>query len=136
VKAPAPVPDDATLPPSAYLRMALLLRFGLLLSLGLLLGAIVAYLVAHPSTSSAQAISSNPIIGFLNLPGLVGGLVAGAPTAYLTLGLVVLVATPVLRVATGFYYFQRGGERALATITLVVLVLLLVGILVIGPLVR
>jgi uncharacterized membrane protein len=81
-------------------------------------------------------LSTNPILGYLSFPGLGSGLASGAVEAFLTLGLVVLVATPIVRVLSGFYYFRRGGERAMTMITLVVLVMLLVGLLVIGPLVR
>lgn len=116
--------------------MAQVLRAGLYTSLLLLIGALVAYLLIHPSVMSAQAIASNPILQFLSLSGLATGLAAGDPAAYLTLGLLVLVATPILRVASGFYYFRRGGERTLTAITFTVIVLLLLGLLVIGPLVR
>jgi uncharacterized membrane protein len=129
-------PPDPTLPPSAYERMAWLLRAGLLTSLTLLVGALVAYLVLHPAETSAHAIATNPILVFLSAGGLWSGLAAGNSAAYLTLGLLVLVATPILRVASGFYYFRRGGERGLAAITFAVLVMLLLGLLVIGPLVR
>jgi uncharacterized membrane protein len=128
--------EDRTLPPSAYLRMAIVLRVGLFASLALLIGALAAYLLIHPAAMSGAAISSNPILQFLNLPGLAGGLGAGNPAAYLTLGLLVLVATPIVRVASGFYYFRRGGERTMAGVTLAVILMLLFGLLVLGPLVR
>jgi uncharacterized membrane protein len=136
VTASPPEHVDPTFTASAYERMAVVLRAGLFASLALLVGALIAYLLIHPSATSAEAIASNPILQFLNVPGLAGGLAAGAPEAYLTLGLLVLVATPIVRVASGLYYFRRGGERALAAITFVVAVLLLVGLLVIGPLIR
>ncbi len=46
------------------------------------------------------------------------------------------MATPIVRVASGFYYFRRGGERTMAAITLTVLALILFGILVFGPFVK
>ncbi len=116
--------------------MARLLRVGLAISLAWLIGSLLMFLLRNPSETSAQAIGSNPILSFLSAGGLVGGLAAGNPSAYLTLGLLALVATPIVRVASGLYYFRRGGERGLATITFVVLVLLLAGLLVLGPLVR
>jgi uncharacterized membrane protein len=127
---------DATFPPAAYERMARVLRVGLFVSLALLIGALAVYLVMHPSATSAAAIASNPILQFLNLTGLATGLATGNPSAYLTLGLLVLVATPIVRVLFGFYYFRRGGERALTGITFAVIVVLLIGLLVIGPFVR
>jgi uncharacterized membrane protein len=116
--------------------MTLVLRVGLGLSLAILIGGLAAYILVHPGATSESVLSTNPILGYLSFPGLGSGLASGAVEAFLTLGLVVLVATPIVRVLSGFYYFRRAGERAMTMITLVVLVMLLVGLLVIGPLVR
>ena len=124
------------LPPAARLRMVLILRIGLLASLAILAASVVAYLVQHPGTDFRSVVGSNPILEYLGLPGLAHGLLTGSVEAYLTLGLLVLVATPILRVASGLYYFSRDRERALTEVTLTVLVLLIVGLLVIGPFVR
>jgi len=131
-----PRSPDPRLPDSAYGRMALVLRAGLVLALAIMIGALVWYLVAFPSATLADAIATNPILGYLDAAGLVHGLLVGAPAAYLTLGLLVLVATPILRVASGFYYFRQGGERAMVAITFSVLVMLFFGLLVLGPLIR
>ena len=124
------------LPAETYGRMTLVLRLGLGLSLALLGGGIVAYLLENPGATSSSVLSSNPILGYLSFGGLASGLAAGSVGAVLTLGLTVLVATPIARVASGLYYFRKGGERAMAGIAFAVLVLLLLGILVIGPLIR
>jgi uncharacterized membrane protein len=134
--APPPTYPHPRIPDDAYRRMTLLLRGGLLASLGILLGALAGYLAAHPNQSINSVISSNPVLGYLSLGGLGHGLATGAPEAYLALGVFVLIATPVLRVAAGVYYFRRGGERTMTWITLTVLVLLVLGVLVIGPLIR
>ncbi len=126
----------STLPDSEYRGMELLLRGGLLASLSLLVVALVAYAVTHSALTVAQAIAANPILGFLGALGLFQGLSRGDPAAFLTLGLIVLVATPILRVAAGFYYFRRGRERGMEAITLTVLALLLFGLVVLGPLIR
>jgi uncharacterized membrane protein len=127
---------DGQLPPDAYARMTLVLRIGLLVSIAVSVAAIVAYLLANPGATFASIVSSNPILQYLTASGLGHGLATGSIPAYLTLGMLVLVATPLLRVLTGMYYFHRGGEREMTAVTIAVLVLLLVGILVIGPLVR
>jgi uncharacterized membrane protein len=132
----SPAPTVHPLPAAAYARMTLVLRLGLGLSLVVLGGGLVAYLLSHPGASSESVLSGNPILGYLSLQGLASGLGSGSIEAYLTLGLVVLVATPIVRVISGFYYFRRAGERAMAGITLGVFVLLLVGLLIIGPYVR
>jgi len=127
---------DVRLPLAAYSRMTLVLRAGLVSSLSILAVTLGFYLVREPSLTSEGVIGSNPALQYLGLNGLVSGLAAGSVPAYLTLGLLVLVATPLVRVLSGFYYFQRGGERVMAGVTITVFALLLVGLLVVGPLVR
>ena len=129
-------PRRPILPDSAYVRMSLLLRGGLLVALGIMVGGLLAYLVVYPASTLADALATNPILGYLGLTGLAHGLSVGAPAAYLTLGLLALVATPILRVASGWYYFREGHETAMEGITLAVLAMLLFGLLVLGPLVR
>lgn len=129
-------PPVRRLPAEAYARMATVLRLGLGLALAILGVGLVAHVVAYPNESSSSTLSSNPILPYLSVPGLASGLAAGSVDAFLTLGLLVLVATPIVRVLSGFYYFRRGGERAMTAITLVVFAMLMLGILVIGPLVR
>jgi uncharacterized membrane protein len=116
--------------------MAWALRAGLLLSLVLLAGGIALYAILHPGATSQGVLATNPIAGFLSFGGLAHGLVRGSPEAILTLGILVLVATPIVRVASGFYYFERSRERTMSLVTLTVLLLLLFGLLVFGPLVR
>ncbi|HYB79674.1 MAG TPA: DUF1634 domain-containing protein [Thermoplasmata archaeon] len=136
VPGPSSPPNSHPLPAEAYERMALVLRLGLGVALGILGIGVVAYLLQNPGASSSDVLSHNPILTYLHLSELVSGLAAGSVGAVLTLGLIVLVATPIARVASGLYYFQRGRERAMTGIAFIVLVLLLLGILVIGPLIR
>ncbi|MGP8073812.1 MAG: DUF1634 domain-containing protein [Thermoplasmata archaeon] len=131
-----PVARDDRLPPQAYRNIVLSLRTGLIAALVLLVGGIAAYVAVHPGVTSGGILSSNPIASFLTFSGLARGLAHGSPEAFLTLGILVLVATPIVRVVAGFYYFERGGERTMAGITLVVFVLLLFALLVFGPFVK
>jgi len=128
--------DHHPLPDEAYQRMTLVLRVGLGAALAILAGGVLAYLLEHPGASSSSILGSNPILNYLSFRGLASGLATGSVGAVLTLGLIVLVATPIVRVASGLYYFRQGHERAMAGIAFVVLVLLLLGVLVIGPLIR
>jgi uncharacterized membrane protein len=126
-------PAADPLPTDAYVRMTLVLRAGLALSAAILLGATLAYLVTRPDATSATILADNPILRYLSPGGLVQGLAGGHREAFLTLGLLVLLATPILRVATGAYYFYRDGEREMAAIATTVFALLLVGLIIIGP---
>jgi len=140
MSAPPLPPNDPTgihaLPAEAYARMTLVLRVGLGVALAIVGGGIVAYIVANPGATSSSVLSSNPILNYLSFPGLGSGLASGSIGAILTLGLIVLVATPIMRVVSGMYYFRKVGERAMAGITFAVLVMLLLGLLFIGPHVR
>ena len=136
IASPAPAVPPPRLPDEAYRRTTLLLRGGLLSAVAVLLGSLAAYLAENPNASSSSVISSNPVVQYLSLGGLGHGLATGAPQAYLALGVFVLIATPLLRVAAGVYYFGRGGERVMTWVTFTVLVLLLLGVLVFGPLIR
>jgi uncharacterized membrane protein len=122
------------LAPQAYRRMALVLRSGVALAAVLLGGGLVDLVLRHPQGTLFGFLNANPIEGYLTASGLVQGIAAGHSQAVLTLGILVLVATPFARVATGWYYFQRAGDRPMARIGLVVLALLLFGLLVLGPL--
>ncbi len=133
---PSEIPPGPTLPPEAYRRMSLVLRVGLGASIVVLLASLGAYLAEHPSVPYLSVVDSNPILTYLGLGGLLSGIAQGHVEAYLTLGLLVLVATPIVRVISGFYFFERGHEREMAAVTLSVFLLLLFGLLVLGPLVR
>jgi uncharacterized membrane protein len=62
--------------------------------------------------------------------GLVAGLLAGRPVAIAQAGLVVLVATPVIRVAASMIAFVLEGDRLYSALTLVVLGILLTSLLI------
>jgi|HubBroStandDraft_1064217.scaffolds.fasta_scaffold03443_7 uncharacterized membrane protein len=130
-----PIPPPR-LPEHARERMAIVLRTGLGIAIAILLGAVIAYMIQNPGATSTSALSTNPILPYLTATGLASGLVRGQPPAFLTLGVYVLVATPVLRVLTGAYYFHKDGERTMMWVTLNVLALLLLGLFVFGPLIR
>jgi uncharacterized membrane protein len=59
------------------------------------------------------------------------GLVAVRPVAVVQLGLLVLVATPVVRVATTCAAFVLEGDRTFAALTAIVLVILLAGLVIV-----
>ncbi|RKQ88536.1 putative membrane protein [Brockia lithotrophica] len=100
------------------LTSTVVIAFGLLL-LFLRDGLAVAHVsqVLHaPPTAPAYPVS----------PGeLLRESVRGNPAAIIALGLVLLIATPVLRVAASVFLFLREGDRLYAGITLFVLVVLL-----------
>jgi uncharacterized membrane protein len=94
------------------------LRFGVLVS-GLFL--VAGFLLAVGRGSAGLA----GVVGALPLGQLAGALGAGDPWGYLFLGVAVLAATPVIRVALAFESFARFRDRSYVLITGFVLLVLL-----------
>lgn len=141
MSAPSPAPGPAErpageLPASAYRRMSLVLRVGLLGALALFAAGLAALVARHGSSASGGWVRPNALAGYLDLRHLGGALAAGTPEAYLTLGVLVLIATPVLRVVGGALAFAGHGERRMALLSLAVLAMLLLGLFVLGPVIR
>lgn len=109
-----------------------LLRAGVLLSLFLVVAGTAVTFGHHPG----YLTSGDQLDGLLNgsggyptsLGGIAGGLASFQGRAIVMLGLLVLIATPVVRVAVSIVAFMQLGDRAFAAITTVVLVLLLVAL--------
>jgi len=129
-------PAAPELPDSTYARMALVLRLGLTIAIVLLAGALVARVAQSAGSSAGTWIATNPLVRQLNLQLFAHDLLSRDPTAYLTLGVCALIATPVVRVIAGLAAFAHHHDRRMAALTTVVLALLLFGLLVVGPLVR
>ncbi|MGA8424941.1 MAG: DUF1634 domain-containing protein [Thermoplasmata archaeon] len=131
--------DPATrreLNPEVFLLMTRLLRTGLLLALTTLAVFAVDYVLGNPIEGWSQVISQNPVRMYLSASGLANGLLHLQAEAYLTLGVLFLIATPVARVLAGAFIFHANGERTMTRVTLAVLAMLLIGLFLVGPLVR
>ncbi|MGC2034086.1 MAG: DUF1634 domain-containing protein [Thermoplasmata archaeon] len=131
----AVVREDPTFPPDAFALIARLLQIGAALSLVLLVTGLIGYLVQHPAMTLTSVTQNNPIANYVDPIRLAQGLARLAPEAFLVSGIFVLIITTVLRVVAALGYFVRGKERAMAFVTFWVVVMLLLGLLVIGPLV-
>jgi uncharacterized membrane protein len=108
-----------------------LLRAGVLLSVVIILAGMVVTFVHHP-----DYFSSRPALGALTTPGshfprtiseVIAGVRRGNGQAIMTLGLLVLIATPVARVALSIVIFVIARDRLYTAITTAVLMILLIG---------
>ena len=106
-----------------------LLRIGVLTSLGLVVIGMVVTYVHH-----RDYFTQPPALQRLTAPGAAfphsvrdvwHGLVAFRGQAIVTLGLMLLIATPVMRVAVSILGFVYEGDRAYVVITTIVLLLLI-----------
>lgn len=109
-----------------------LLRSGVLLSLGLIvLGTIVTF-VQHPRYLSEKDQLQRLITPGATFPHSFGDLGAELRQlrgeAIVTLGLLVLIATPVVRVVVSIFAFVYQGDRVYTLITAAVLGLLLLSL--------
>jgi len=64
----------------------------------------------------------------LDLASLPADLLALEPAAFLWVGLIATIATPLLRVATSTWSFERAGERRMAALGLAVLAVIALAI--------
>ncbi len=133
---PSPAPESRRVTPSEAAQVGKvevlisnLLRIGVLTSLTVVVAGTVVSFVHHP-----DYISSPPLLARLTRPGaafphtlaeVAAGVALLRGQAIVVVGLILLVATPVARVAVSIFAFARQGDRAFVAITTTVLVLLL-----------
>jgi uncharacterized membrane protein len=129
----APAPSRAERRGSGLERTAAaLLRGGVWTSLGLVATGLVLGFVRHPEyRTDAEVLRRLTAPGAAfphDLSEVLTGLGAGEAQAVVTTGLLLLIATPVLRVATSFGLFVRRRDALFAGLTATVLALLLLSI--------
>ncbi len=132
----AALPLDPTFPPAAYERVARLLRAGVLGFLVFAGAGMVAQLVLYPQETVGMALSTSPVAEYRSFGVFVDDLALGRPDSFIILGIYVMLAVTIGRVVLATFDFYRGGERALGTISLAVVLLLLVGLFIVGPFVH
>ncbi|MDA8267364.1 MAG: DUF1634 domain-containing protein [Actinomycetota bacterium] len=115
------------------------LRIGVVVSVAIVLAGLVLTFVHHPNYSRLSGgISYHDVIGQAagryphSLHGLVSSLAAGEGRGVIVLGLVVLLATPVLRVVVGVVGYALERDVRMVVATTYVLVVLLASILFLG----
>jgi uncharacterized membrane protein len=102
-----------------------LLRAGVLLSALVVLGGGCLYLVRHGGEKPDQRTYHGEPAEFRHALGIVRAATAGGARGIIALGLLLLIATPVARVALAAFGFWREGDRLYTAIASVVLVVLL-----------
>jgi uncharacterized membrane protein len=100
-----------------------LLRIGVTASAAVVLLGGICYLVRHGYEQPAYRIFQPAI--YRNILGVAKGIKAGDCQAVIQLGLLLLIATPVARVAVSLLTFAWERDRAYVTVTCVVLGVLL-----------
>jgi uncharacterized membrane protein len=109
-----------------------LLRGGVILSLIVILLGTTLTFVHHPAYISSPEELAHLVTPGDAIPHRLSEITAGLHNlrgrAIVAVGLLILIATPILRVATSIVLFARQGDRVFALITSVVLCLLLLSL--------
>lgn len=106
-----------------------LLQFGVLVAAAVVLLGAVPFLIAHGgATADFREFRAGPS-ALRSVPGIIRGALALDSRAVLQLGLVLLIATPVARVALTLAAFLLQRDRLYVGMTTVVLALLLYSLL-------
>lgn len=103
-----------------------LLRVGVILSAGIVAVGGAVYLISHGMEPPNYRVFRGEPVEFRVLPDIVeSALTLERRRSLIQLGLLVLIATPILRVAFSGYVFARQGDRTYVFITFLVLAILL-----------
>jgi len=112
------------------------LKYGVMIS-SVVVAAGLLLTVTSPPASIPESLQSMLQGGFgrptLNTSVLLIGVAAGNSVSLLELGTLLLLATPLARVAASVFLFMRERDTLYVCVTLLVLVMLLVAVFVIGP---
>lgn len=102
-----------------------LLRTGVSLSAAVVLLGGIIYLARHGSEPANYRVFRGEPAEFRSLKGILGQVIALRGRGIIQLGLLLLIATPVARVAFAVWGFFEEGDRMYMVFTLIVLAVLL-----------
>ncbi len=105
--------------------MGNLLRAGVVLAALVVAAGSLLYLARHATASAAYGVFHGEPANLRSLPGIVRGAFSLTGRGIIQLGILLLIATPVARVAFSVYAFARERDRMYVVITLIVLTVLL-----------
>ena len=130
------LPIDPTFPPAAYERVSVLLRSGVVGFFVLATVGMVTQLFQDPSQTVGQLTASNPATDYGSVGVYLDQLFHFSGDSVILVGIFLMIAVTVGRVVYAMVDFYRGKERTLAILCGSVVALLLVGLFVVGPMVR
>lgn len=102
-----------------------LLRVGVIVSAAVVLSGGALYLVQHGSTVPDYRVFHGEPAYLRGVPGIVSGALALDGRGLIQLGLLLLLATPIARVAFSVLAFSLQRDRTYVVVTLIVLAVLL-----------
>jgi uncharacterized membrane protein len=115
------------------LLLGTLLRAGVLTAAAVVLAGGVLYLIKYGRVPPRYSEFAGEPEDLRDVPGILRAAAALRPRGLIQLGLLLLIATPVARVAFSLIAFLRQGDRLYTAITLFVLTLLVLSLAGVGP---
>ena len=125
---PAQAPHRGWTEHEVELLLGRLLQVGVALSAAVVLAGGAVYLVRHGGAGPHYGRFVGEPAELRSVTGILHAAAAGRGRAVIQLGLLLLIATPVARVAFSLFAFLRERDRAYVLITSFVLALLLVSL--------
>ena len=102
-----------------------LLRIGVIAAALVVLAGGIAYLVGHSADRLAKRLFVSEPLALRSVPEIVRGALSWHSLALIQFGLLLLIATPIARVAFSILAFALQRDRTYVIVTLIVLSLLL-----------
>lgn len=106
-----------------------LLRAGVLLAAAVVLAGGVLYLVREGRAAADYRVFVGEEVGLRSLGGVVGEVLHLQSHGIIQVGLLLLIATPIARVALSLFAFARGRDSAYVAVTAIVLAVLVYSLL-------
>jgi uncharacterized membrane protein len=106
-----------------------LLRAGVLISAAVVLWGASIYLFRHADEPANYRVFKGEPSEFRTIPGVVRSVISGQGRGWIQLGLLLLIATPIARVASSIVGFALERDRLYVAFTLTVFVILLYSLL-------
>jgi uncharacterized membrane protein len=131
----APAPQPLSPPPQRWddhrieIILGNLLRAGVLLSAAVVLSGACVYLSRHVHERVDYSIFRGEPSEFRTIPGVIKSVMNGRGRGLIQLGLLLLIATPIARVAFSVVGFALERDRMYVAFTLTVLAILLYSLL-------
>lgn len=101
------------------------LRYGVLISGLIAITGGIWYLVQQGAAKADYTTFSGEPAGYTSLEGILKGIAGGSAKEIIQLGVVVLIATPIIRIVFSLVSFVLEKDRMYVGITLVVLLIIL-----------
>ncbi len=111
------------------LAIGTLLRIGVALSVAVVLAGGAGYLATHGASVPDYSVFRGAPADLRSVAGIVGGALHGNSRSLIQLGLLLLISTPIARVAFAAVAFALQRDRLYVAITLLVLAILTASLL-------